>query len=88
LPIIPSVEIENYMFWNGLMMRLVEHREEFYGPALDLEKWDKNIECAQRRHDQFQEDLRKKKNVLKNVDSCLEDDDFDKPTCKKKHQEE
>jgi site-specific DNA recombinase len=80
LPMIPAEKLEGFIFMNHLMMRLGLNKEAYYVPALDPAKWEKKIESARKKHEQLQESLRRKNTALKNIDSLLEDPDFDKNT--------
>lgn len=77
LPMIPAEQLDNYIFRNHLMARLGLNREKYLTPALDFEKWERKIESAQRRLEQHQENQRRKGIALKNIDSLLEDPEFD-----------
>ena len=84
LPMIPAEKLEGYIFWNHLMMRLGLNKETYYVPALELGNWDRKIETAQQKLEQLQDQMKKKRIALKNVDSLLEDPDFDANTFKGK----
>jgi DNA invertase Pin-like site-specific DNA recombinase len=83
LPIIPAEKLEGFMFYR-LMVELLGDKEKHYAPALDSGQWDQKIESIQRKVEQLQDALRKNGIALKNIDSCLEDPEFDQDTFKGK----